>query len=219
MQYVERVQKISNKQHRKWRQLLKENSSIKCVRNGCEFTTDNTVAMTNHFNECVLVDGETFYCNRCDHGPDTRAAVEEHIKANHSLGVIESIDDKDFSDSDVEAEISGESSESEGESGEEEISDRGEDEECNYGDDDDDDDGWNAKGYKKKRIRDWGHHEVLVNSCLDRKGNSFYSINVTKRFYIFNFSIGRIFHALKNVILRWFVLSSNIGMDTRLVRM
>lgn len=70
--------------------------------------------MVNHFNSCVLIDGETFYCNRCDHGPNIRTVIEEHIKSNHSIGVIESIDDKDFSESDDDAELGEESSESEG---------------------------------------------------------------------------------------------------------
>ncbi|XP_037033623.1 serine-rich adhesin for platelets isoform X3 [Bradysia coprophila] len=164
--YVERVEKISNKQHRKWRQVLKEGNNMECVRKGCEFSTNDLLAMVDHFNTCVLVDGETFYCNRCGHGPDTRADVEEHIKASHSLGVIESIDDKIFSDSDDDAELGEESSESEGESGDEERSDK------DGGDsdfDDEDDDGWNTKGYKKKRLRDWPHNEVMLNSCLDRK--------------------------------------------------
>lgn len=169
LQYVERVQKISNKQHRKWRQLLKENLTVECVRSGCPFTADDMVSMINHFSTCVLIDGETFYCNRCDFGPDTRATIEDHIKANHSLGIIESIDDKVFSDSDDEAEVGEESSESEGESGDDESFERDDDQYDDY--DDDDDDGWNTKGYKKKRLRDWTHNEVMLNSCLDRKGN------------------------------------------------
>lgn len=126
--------------------------------------------MLNHFNTCVLIDGETFYCNRCAYGPDTRTIIEEHIKANHSLGVIEAIVDNDFSDSDEDAEVGEESSESEGESGDDESLERDDE----YDDDDDgfdDDDGWNTKGYKKKRLRDWAHNEVMLNSCLDRKGN------------------------------------------------
>lgn len=169
LQYVERVQKISNKQHRKWRQLLKENLTVECVRNGCSFTANDMVSMLNHFSTCVLIDGETFYCNRCDYGPDTRVTIEDHIKANHSLGIIESIDDKVFSDSDDEAEVGEESSESEGESGDDESLEKDDDQYDDY--DDDDDDGWNTKGYKKKRLRDWTHNEVMLNSCLDRKGN------------------------------------------------
>lgn len=169
LQYVERVQKISNKQHRKWRQLLKENLTVECVRNGCSFTANDMVSMLNHFSTCVLIDGQTFYCNRCDYGPDTRVTIEDHIKANHSLGIIESIDDKVFSDSDDEAEVGEESSESEGESGDDESLEKDDDQYDDY--DDDDDDGWNTKGYKKKRLRDWTHNEVMLNSCLDRKGN------------------------------------------------
>lgn len=167
-QYVERVEKASSRQYRKWRQLLKDGISIECVRNGCDFTADDLMSMVNHFNSCILIDGETFYCSRCEHGPDIRTVIEEHIKASHSLGVIESIEDKVFSDSDDDAEMGEESSESEGDSGDEEISE-------NPGDDsdfdDEDDDGWNSKGYKKKRQRDWQHNEVALNSCLDRKGN------------------------------------------------
>lgn len=152
---------------------MKQNSSIECVRNGCTFTSDYIGSMLDHFNTCVLIDGETFYCNRCEYGPDTRTVIEEHIKANHSLGVIEAIDAKDFSDSDDEAEVGEESSESDGESGDDESlgnedGDRGDE----FGDDDDDDDdGWNTKGYKKKRQRDWPHNDVMINNCLDRKGN------------------------------------------------
>lgn len=171
LQYVERVEKASIKQHRKWKKLLKENSSIECVRSECEFTTDDLVSMVNHFSSCVLVDGETFYCNRCEHGPNTRMLIEEHIKATHSLGVIESIDDKVFSESDDDAELGEESSESDGESGDEEISEKGGGDSDLDNDDEDEDDGWNAKGYKKKRQRDWHHSEVMLNSCLDRKGN------------------------------------------------
>jgi len=167
LQYVERAHKISNKQHRKLRQLLNDNQTIGCVRNGCSFTAEDMATMLNHFNTCVLINGETFYCNRCDYGPDTRDIIEEHIKANHSLGIIEAIDDKDFSDSDEEAEMGEESSESEGESGDDESFEKEE-----YDDEyDDDDDGWNEKGYRKKRLRDWCHNEVMLNSCLDRKGN------------------------------------------------
>lgn len=168
---MERVQKISVKQHWKFRQQLKETSSMKCVRNGCEFETTELAAMTIHFNECILIDGETFYCNRCAHGPDTRAAIEEHITASHRLGTVDNIDEsKDFSDSDDDAELGEESSESEGESGVDEGSERDGENEFDFSDDDDDD-GWNAKGYKKKRIRrDWRHNEVLLNNCLDRKG-------------------------------------------------
>ncbi|KAG4069006.1 hypothetical protein HA402_008317 [Bradysia odoriphaga] len=170
--YVERVEKISNKQHRKWRQVLKEGNNMDCVRKGCEFSTNDLVSMVDHFSTCVLVDGETFYCNRCGHGPDTRVVIEEHIKTSHSLGVIESIDDRIFSDSDDDAELGEESSESEGESGDEEMSER-DGGESDF--DDEDDDGWNTKGYKKKRLRDWPHNEVMLNSCLDRKVLSEYA--------------------------------------------
>lgn len=123
--------------------------------------------MLNHFNTCVLINGETFYCNRCDYGPDTRDIVEEHIRANHSLGIIEGIDDKDFSASDEEAEMGEESSESEGESGGDESLEKDDDQ---YDDHyDDGDDGWNDRGYSKKRH--WSHNDVLLNNCLDRKGN------------------------------------------------
>lgn len=127
--------------------------------------------MLKHFTSCVLINGETFYCNRCDYGPDTRDIIEEHIKANHSLGIIEAIDGNDFSDSDDEAEIGEESSESEGESGDDENLEKDDDRYDDY-DDDEEDDGWNAKGYKNKRRRDWTHNEVMLNSCLDRKGKN-----------------------------------------------
>lgn len=147
---------------------MKENNNIKCVRNGCSFSANDMAPMLNHFNTCVLIDGETFYCNRCEYGPDTRVIIEEHIKATHSLGIIEGIDDKDFSESDEEAEVGVESSESEGESGDDESLDKDDEQDDEFADDDDD--GWNTKGYKKKRRRDWLHNEVMLNSCLDRKG-------------------------------------------------
>lgn len=219
LQYVERAQKIGNKQYRKWRQLLKENLTIECVRNGCSFTADSMASMSNHFSTCVLIDGETFYCNRCEFGPDTRVVIEEHIKASHSLGVIESIDDKDFSDSDDEAEVGEESSESDGESGDDESLEKDEEGYDDY--DDEDDDGWNTKGYKKKRLRDWPHNEVMLNSCLDRKGNLFngvdFTFEITMSFCcICGCSVSRAC-STSQIVFRWLVLSASFGMDTRFV--
>lgn len=201
-------------------ELLKKNDSIECVRNGCSFKAEDMSTMLCHFKTCVLVNGETFYCTRCNHGPDSRDIIEEHIKTNHSLGVIEAIDVGDFSDSDDDAELGEESSESEGESGDDESLNRDYDGENDV--DDDDDDGWNAKGYKKKRIRDWGHNEVMVNGCLDRKGNLLeYECQTLwyfdYQFSKFCFSSKRSCKSSK-IVCQWSVFSANFGMDSRFVR-
>lgn len=102
----------------KWKKQIKVDGTAKCIFERCTYHVNNIPDLRAHHYECEFSIKEGFSCSLCKFENTNRDVIEDHIKKTH----MDDISRKNLNlNSDSEASMGIESSESEPESGDDEI--------------------------------------------------------------------------------------------------